>query len=225
MSVKKDYWLLSIGIASWIGLLAVLPRLPDRIPLHWNIAGQPDRWGSKFHLVWLGSLGPTIWLLMTMLPHWDPGRANYRKFAGSYRTIRLIIVLLMSGLAWLAALASLGGDWDVVMFVKILLGLVFLVIGNLLTRVRPNWFTGIRTPWTLDDPVVWRKTHRLGGYLMVLAGLVFLLSAALMDGALGFWLPMAVLIGGVAADIAFSAVLWRRRHPGEANPPLSPRAK
>jgi hypothetical protein len=92
------------------------------------------------------------------------------------------------------------------------IGLLFVVIGNYLTRVEPNWFVGIRTPWTLSSDKVWRKTHRTGGWLMVIGGLAFALGAFLPPGAL---LPLLIATIVVVAvfPIVQSYVLWKREQP------------
>ncbi len=211
-TVKKDTWLAALSTANWIAVLIMLPRIPDRIPLHWNIGGGIDNWGGKINLIWLGAVGPALWALMTYLPSIDPGKKNYAKFGGSYRVIRAMLVILMSALVWISVAAASEETLNAVLFIKISLGLVFTVIGNLMMRLRPNWFTGVKTPWTLADPVIWKKTHRLAGYLMTAGGLIFLVSAAFLPGPSGFWIPMIIIVGGAFADIVFSAVLWRKLH-------------
>ena len=88
-------------------------------------------------------------------------------------------------------------------------GLLFIFLGNYITRVEPNWFVGIRTPWTLSSDTVWRKTHRTGGWLMVLGGLVIAACAFLPQGAfLPLFIPAIVVIAVV--PIVQSYVLWKR---------------
>lgn len=218
--IKKDSWLATLALANWIAVLLLLPRLPESIPLHWGINGSIDRWGPKINLIWLGAIGPALWVLMTVLPAIDPKRKNYTKFAGSYRVIRAVLVISMSSLVWISLAAASKESLNSVLFIKILMGLLFTIIGNLLIRLRPNWFTGIKTPWTLADPIIWKKTHRLAGYLMTAGGLLFLLSAAFFPGPAGFWFPMAVIIGGAFIDMAYSALLWRKMYGKEPVPPV-----
>jgi len=216
--MKKDYWLLILSLASWGALVLLIPELPDRIPMHWGLDGQVDRWGDRNNMVWLGAIGSVVWALMTWLPKIDPGRANYKLFKKSYRILRGAIVVLLSGISWITVVYSMNSSINVILLIKFFIGIAFIVIGNLLTRLRPNWFTGIKTPWTLADPVIWKKTHRVGGYLMVAAGIIFIISAFFLPGTDGFWIPIGVLLGGVVFDIVYSAVLWRKIH---GNTPVS----
>jgi len=210
--MKKDYWLLILSLASWGALILLIPELPDRIPMHWGLDGQVDRWGDKNNMIWLGSLGSVIWVLMTWLPKIDPREENYGLFRKSYRILRGTIVTLLSGISWISVVYSINSGINVILLIKLFIGITFIVIGNLLTRIRPNWFTGIKTPWTLADPIIWKKTHRVGGYLMVSSGILFIISALVLPGPIGFWIPIGVLLGGVVFDIVYSAVLWKKLH-------------
>src|SRR5256712_11828980 len=90
-------------------------------------------------------------------------------------------------------------------------GLLFIVLGNYLTRVEPNWFVGIRTPWTLSSDTVWRRTHRTGGWVFVIGGLVLAGAALLPRGA---FLPLliATIVVMPAIPIVQSYILWKREH-------------
>lgn len=213
--MKKDYWLPVLALVNWGAMMLLMPRLPDRVPMHWNIRGEIDSWGSKEHLIWIGALGIGMWALLTVLPALDPKRENYSKFASAYRVIRTVVVVMMIAVGWMSQAAAMGGKVDVILILKILLALVFIVMGNVLTRVRPAWFVGIRTPWTLSDTRVWRKTHRLGGFLMVFGGLLFIPSALFFPGTLGLVLPFGVIIGGSLVAAVYSGLLWRGFHRGE----------
>jgi len=92
------------------------------------------------------------------------------------------------------------------------IGLLFVVIGNYLARVEPNWFVGIRTPWTLSSDRVWRKTHRTGGWLMVIGGLALATGAFLPRSAL---LPLLIgtLVVVAVIPVVQSYVLWKREQP------------
>jgi uncharacterized membrane protein len=95
---------------------------------------------------------------------------------------------------------------------------LFIVIGNLLPRARPNWFVGIRTPWTLSSDRVWEKTHRFGGHVFVVVGILMILSGVVVAA----WARtgLSVLIALCAASVViYSYVEWKR----EQNPASAPR--
>jgi uncharacterized membrane protein len=145
----------------------------DRIPVHWNWRGEVDRYGGKFEgllLLPLISLG--LYFLLLVLPLFDPGKANYRTFAGAYNLIRLTITLFLSAIYAVGVLVSLGYHVDMNTVIGLAMGLLFIVLGNVMGKIRPNWFVGVRTPWTLSSKLSWTKTHRLAGWLFIVMGLL-----------------------------------------------------
>jgi uncharacterized membrane protein len=202
------HWLL---LAAMFALAATTwGSAPDRIPVHWNIAGQVDRWGGRFEgLLSIPLLALGIYLLMRVLPGLDPGRANYAAFAGPYATLRLAIVVVMAALYALLVLWVRGVRVSIAVWVPLLIGALLVVVGNLLGKVRPNWFVGIRTPWTLSSTLAWNRTHRAGGWLFVLMGVLMMLCAALR-AEWALWTMLAVGGAGVLGLVVYSYVLWRR---------------
>jgi len=182
---------------------------PDRIPVHWNIAGQVDRWGSRFEgLLAIPLLSLGIYLLMVLLPRIDPGRANYDAFSGPYSTLRLLVLAVMAVIYGLVHLWMRGVPVDIGVWVPLVVGAMFVVIGNLLGKVRPNWFVGIRTPWTLSSKLAWTRTHRAGAWFFIVAGLLFMATAF----AHAPWVVIGVfvvLFAGVAALTVYSYLVWR----------------
>ncbi|HET6991618.1 MAG TPA: SdpI family protein [Bacteroidia bacterium] len=140
---------------------------PDKIPTHWGIDGEVNDYSGKW-AVFLGPLVATgIYLLMLALPKIDPRKKNYDLFSGAYWMIRIALVLLMSLVGVVTDLFSLGYHLNVGMIVQVSVLGLFLLLGNQMGRIRPNYFVGIRTPWTLDSEEVWTKTHRMGGRIWV----------------------------------------------------------
>lgn len=193
----------ALGAASWSGA-------PDRIPMHWNLAGHPDRYGGRFEgLFAIPLLALGIYLLMRFFPRIDPGRANYDAFAHAYATVRLAVLTLMAALYGLIQLAIRGHEVRMSAAVPLLVGGLFVVIGNVMGKLRPNWFIGIRTPWTLSSKLAWTRTHRVGGRLFIVLGLLFMGFAVTQSP----WLLWALAVaggGGVVGLVAYSYVLWRR---------------
>jgi len=204
----------------WFGLviaaLAVVlsiwayPQLPPTIATHWNVGGAADGFSSRatavliMPLVIIGLTG-----LFNVLPKLDPRRANYAKFIDTYWLIaNAVLLFILIGHGMIIA-TGLGYPVKVDRFMPIGIGLLFIVLGNYLTRVEPNWFIGIRTPWTLSSDTVWRKTHRTGGWLMVVGGFVLAASVFLPQGAFPPLLIAAILIVAVI-PVAQSYVLWKR---------------
>ena len=185
------------------------PVAPDRIPVHWNAAGEVDRYGGKVEgLLLMPLIASGIYLLMRYLPNLDPGRANYARFGGVYATIRIAMLALMAAIQGVVLFSVLRRPMDMPLIVPVLVGSLFVLMGGLMGKIRPNWFVGIRTPWTLSSKVAWVRTHRLGGWLFVAQGLLFILS-----GLLGFstfnGFVIASMFAVIVALFAYSYVVWR----------------
>ena len=211
-------------LAMW--LLALLPlvlvavfysRLPDQVPMHWGFDGEINRYGSKNELWLIGALGPLFALLFQFLPRLDPKRRNYEKFQTYYEAFSLVLVAFIAVMMGVALLESFRpGTLSMGRVVSALVGLLFLFVGNLMGKVKPNFFMGIRNPWTLSNPDVWNRAHRLGGGLFFLTGLVTVVSAILLPEPVTF----AVLMAGTLLTALIPTVMsyfWYKKVAG-SNP-------
>ncbi|GAW91806.1 SdpI family protein [Calderihabitans maritimus] len=189
--------------------LALYPQLPDLVPSHWNWKGQVDGYMSKtFTIVLFPLLMLGTYLLMTYLPAVDPGKANYPKFRRFYEMFRFILVLFFMVIYFLVLAAGMGYNPAISLWVPLMISLMFIVTGNYLSKVRHNYFFGIRTPWTLADETVWRKTHRAAGMAFVLAGIIGLLSL-LLPGIFKMLVFLGALVAAVLYSIIYSYLVYR----------------
>ncbi len=203
-------------VPQWILIAAMLliativwPSAPDRIPVHWNAYGAADRFGGKFEgLLLMPLLSIGIYLLLLLLPRIDPRRANYAQFAGAYNVLRIAILTFLAAVYFLIILLIEGHKVDVSSAVSALVGGLLIVIGSQLGKVRPNWFVGIRTPWTLSSKLAWNKTHRLGGWLFMLAGIVMIASIA-APAPWSLALSMGTIFTVAAFMLVYSYFVWR----------------
>jgi uncharacterized membrane protein len=203
----KGYWFwlllplaLAWGVSFWF-----YPRLPESLPAHWNLQGEVTRYGSRLEVLFLWPMVMTLLVpAFGLIPRVDP---KGRGLEG-----------MMVGMAWLflwlhlsALSVPLGWAQEPTAPLMRGMGLFFLVLAYLLPRIPPNYFSGVRTPWTLEDPEVWRETHRLAGLGSALFGLGFLLLPPRA------FLPLFLLFIASCLGVAFySSVLWKRRHSGKA---------
>lgn len=202
---------LQLSILGGMFLAAALtwPSAPERMPIHWNAAGEVDGYGDRIHaLLLLPCLALAQYLVLRFLPLADPGRANYASFQRTYDSVRLTVLVLLTAIYGMLHASLRGQHVDVALVLPILLGGLFIVLGNSLGKLRPNWFIGIRTPWTLSSKAAWSRTHRVGGWLMVVLGLV-VLAAAPFASRRG--LPV-LLVGGSLGiglwSMAYSYWVW-----------------
>jgi len=90
-----------------------------------------------------------------------------------------LLVIQLQIILW-----SMGVEISPNLTFPLLFGMLFIYLGFLLEHAEPNWFVGIRTPWTLSSESVWKKTHRLGGKLFKIAGIICLLGVLFQDYAI-----------------------------------------
>lgn len=180
MNVRKEIPLLIIVILPFLYLGYLYADLPNTVPTHWNIKGQIDDWGSKT-MLWIipfvtGFLG---YVLMSLAPKIEP-KKQIEQMGTKFYQLKFIIVLFLTvtGLYILYAVQLQSMSSPKMIF--ILLGVFFTALGNYFPSLKPNYFIGLRTPWTLENATVWKKTHRLAGKLWVLGGLLIIVSSLLI---------------------------------------------
>ena len=184
-----------VGIA-WIAAIAALPFLPDFIPVHWNIYGDADGFAPR--LIGTFSL-PVIMTIvaaiLVILPRIDSMRVSFDNSRDIYAIVIFATACLLLGLELTTFVSSAGMDLPVAVVLNILLGTFFMVIGGLMPYIRRNTTIGFRLPWTIRSEWVWDETHRHGGSVFIIAGiLIVLVSIAGGKGAM----PLAFGILAVA---------------------------
>ncbi len=168
---------------------SIYPSLPAMIPTHFDINGNPNAFGDK-STIWFTTTLLTVvslltYLLVRNLPKIDP-----KKTAGQapevYHKIAATVVVFLSALNLIIVYASQNGSVNITHLMLPLMGLMFLVLGNYMHSIKPNYFVGFRLPWTLENEDNWRKTHQLVGKLWVGGGLVMTIATLLLPPKSGF---------------------------------------
>jgi len=183
---------------------------PAQVPIHWNISGQPDNYGSPALAAFLlPVILIVVYLLFLFLPNLDPKKERYVQFLPAYHVFKNIFVVFLALIYLIASLNALGYNIRVDLFIPLLVGLLFVIIGYYLPRFKTNWFIGIRTPWTLSSQLSWQKTHVLGGKCFIIAGILMALSFILPFG----WrwpVFMAAIIIAALIPIIYSYFVYRQ---------------
>lgn len=207
----KVHWIMWILIAaSLIGTLIVYPKLPDQIPIHWNWQGEIDNYGPRISTFITGLLPLFMAGLLYIMPLIDPRRDSYQKHAKAYSVLLNFMIIFFIGIHWATIAATVGYAINIGLIVKAGIGLLFLVIGNYMGQIRHNYSFGIRTPWTLANEVVWQKTHRLGKWYFIIAGLIFILTAA-SENLIVNAISMAFVVLGVCYLFVYSYLEFRKQ--------------
>lgn len=188
-------------------------QLPEDalIPVHWNLAGEADRHGGAATIFLLPGMMAGMSLLFYFLPRIEPRRAHLLDSSKAYRWVWLVSVLMIGAIQIPLAQTVLGRPTSPTPWVHTGFGVLLLVIGNFLGKVRSNFMFGVRTPWTLSSELAWNKTHRLAGWIFALGGLCVLLGVVLQVPGLGLMQFLAAW-GGVliVTCLVYSYLVWRR---------------
>lgn len=185
-------------------------NFPARVVTHWNFAGEPDGWSNRgFAAFFFPGMMIIIYLLLLFLPMTDPKKDRYNEFKRVYHIFKGYFLFFFALIYFVASLNNIGFKYDVGIFVSLGVGLLFIVIGNYLGKVKRNWFLGIRTPWTLSNEEVWNKTHRFGGKLFMAIGLIMMIiGISPIDWRMILFIPSIIIL--VFGILAYSYIIYLR---------------
>lgn len=172
---NRKLWLVFF-LSLIVGML-VLPILPENIPIHFGPTGEADSFGSRWSIFLAPGINFILIFLTDELRKIDPKSENYKKFASYYYNTIFIVSLLMFGIQLITILYVFDYGINIARVMPVILGLMFIFLGNIMPKFKHNYFVGIKTSWTLASEKVWYLTHRfagkvwlVGGFLMVFTG-------------------------------------------------------
>lgn len=202
--MKKHIFPIAIITLTIIVWAIAFPKLPAELPTHWGFNGEVNGYSTKLNAM-LTQIGIMILLYFSVafLPKIDPRKKNYKYFSSSYQMMYNSLLVLFFGLNLFVILYGLGYEIPMGSLGTVLIGIIFIVLGNVMQRVRSNFFIGLRTPWALSNEEVWRKTHRFGGKLFFGCGIVLLLSTFL-SGDLKKFLIISIIAVVIIAPYVYS---------------------
>ena len=198
-----------VFIAAALIVVAVLyPSLPEQIPTHWNAQGQVDGYMKKeVGAIVMPAMAVFTYVIMKLIPVISPKGFRTDKFSDVMGVLQVTLVGFMSIIAILVLLEARGLNVRINEMITAGVGLLFVIIGNYLGKVRKNFFIGIRTPWTLASDEVWNRTHRIGGRLFMLSGVIIWIGA--FSGVPLIW-TVGVAVGLLLIPVVYSYFLYRR---------------
>lgn len=192
-------------------MLVMYPSLPDEIPTHWNLQGEVDATTPLMPgLFILPALMAGITILMVLLPRYDPRHDHYTEFQGAYDGLILLMNIFFFMLFLITVLWAMGMEVPMNRVISLLFAILMGGIAFFIRRVTPNWFAGIRTPWTMESETVWKETHQRGFRVFLIIALFCLLGAGLPEYAYLFIL-LPVIIGTVYLFI-YSYIIWKKEN-------------
>jgi len=205
-----------IMVLPLIYLAAVYYSFPAIIPVHFNLYGRADKFGDRSELIFvcvlLSIVGAGSYLLLTKLPLIDPKKKVSMSMDALYKIAFCVLCFVaILNMAIIYATSHQGLDFNIGRLIFPLCGLFFAFLGNQMHNIKPNYFAGIRTPWTLENEDNWRATHRLGGKLFFFGGLAIALLTLIVPArvALFVFLPLTTLIAIIPCVYSY---LYFKKH-------------
>lgn len=209
MTPNKYYFVGMLLIAAaLIATIVLYPQLPARVPTHWGIDNRPNGYSPKWALFLLGPvLMAGILALFRFLPWLSPKHWDVDSFQATYLQVMLISISLLAYLYAAILWAGITGSANVGRAILGGVCLLLALLGNLLGKVRRNFYIGVRTPWTLANERVWNATHRFAAKTFVIGGL---LGLALTLFGLQGWPVLVVLLAAPLLPAAYSLVFYKQ---------------
>ena len=219
MQIKLKAASIITAVTVGAAVLACLMLDPaTEVPVHWNIHGEVDRITTPLSALMPPALLQLLMLLIfASLRFIEPRKANLEKSSKAINASATAIIAFMGLLE--GALIAQAFGYNVMSGNAILVatGLLLVVVGNYLPKLRSGFFMGIRTPWTLSSEQVWHKTHRLGSRLFVLGGLTIALLSLVLSSVMALTLMMGIVSIMVLVPVAYSWWLWRTEKLNKSN--------
>lgn len=198
-------------------LIQVYPSLPAQVPTHFGIDGQPNGYSDKPGIIWIIGLitlvSGGIYLIIKFLPRIDPKKTAGMSVA-KFRNIAVAVVALLASIMIAILYSAIHGIFSFNKILNPILGIFFIVVGNLMYNIKPNYFVGVRVPWTLENEDNWRATHRLAGKLWVVGGLFITVFTLFLPAEQASYFLMACTLAMALIPIGYSFMYFRKHRTG-----------
>jgi uncharacterized membrane protein len=208
--MTRKYYFIGIVLtaAVFVAILIAYPQLPNQVPTHWNMQGQANDYSAKWTLFLIGpGLMAGILLLFYFLPWLSPKQWQIDTFQSTYLYIMVVLVSMLAYFTGVSLWVGLGYAANVERAIVGGICLLFALLGNVMGKVRRNFYIGVRTPWALANERVWNATHRFAAKIFVLGGVIGLALTAI--GVKG-WLPFAALMASALVPVVYSLVVYKQ---------------
>jgi uncharacterized membrane protein len=204
---RREIILLVFVLLPIIYLAYVWNSLPDTVPIHFGVDGEPNGWGRKAMEFVLIGANAFVYLLTLFIRYIDPKNLNDSFFTNNFYKLRTSLTVFLSVTSILVIHSALPGTGHATMhWIAPCVFLFVSLAGNFMINLKPNWILGIRTPWTLSSDTVWRKTHQIGGRIFFYGGLICIPLSFLIHG---LWLNALIAILTIGATVfLFAYSFW-----------------
>ncbi len=209
MNLKKELPLITIVLLPFIYLAYIWNQLPDKVPMHWNIKGEIDRYGEKMELIIIPILLPLlVYIIFLVVPKIDP-KNKLNKMGNKLQTMKFLLTIFMSILAIFIIYTAKNESFANPNYIVLLIGILYIIFGNYFKTIKANYFIGIRTPWTLENEKVWKETHKLGGKLWFAGGIIVVITSLILEKETNF--TIFLIITGIITiiPIVYSYLIFK----------------
>ena len=182
-------------------------RMPEQMATHFDFNFQPDDYSSReFALFGIPAVMTGLFILCAGLLEVDPKK---RGMDGRLKTITRWVIPILSVFVQCVTISyALDSSLNLIRFIPVLIGILFILMGNYLPKCRQNYTMGIKLPWTLNSEENWERTHRFGGRMFVAAGICMIIAA--FFGGYGAAVISALAMAACFAPAVYSFVLYRK---------------
>jgi uncharacterized membrane protein len=204
-------------LAAPIILVAVLyPSLPESIPVHFNAEGQADKYDHKSS-IWLHTsillvVGLGVYFLVSNIHKIDP-KKNANVSVDTYKTIAMIVIVFLAvvNTSMVLSMSRTFPNFSIQKVVLPAVGLLMTIMGYFMRNIKPNYFIGLRLPWTLEDEDNWAATHQMAAKLWIPGGLVMAVAAILFPFMTAFIVMMVVTLVIVIIPVIYSYRFFKHK--------------
>ncbi|HEX7903338.1 MAG TPA: SdpI family protein [Chitinophagaceae bacterium] len=213
--IKYMIWPILVGPAIYLAI--VWNKLPRQVPLHYNFQGEVDRYGSKTEL--LGALAVLIgvniglYFLLTNINRVDPKKKYTEENISRMKKLAFAISIFMTATACFIIYTSEHAVEKLnFKIIVAAVGVLFVILGNYMYTIKPNYFAGIRLPWTLENEYNWKQTHMLAGKLWFAGGLLITFNAFLLPDSAVFIIMIVIIVILTIIPIVYSYRLYKKQN-------------
>ena len=209
-TVQSELPLITIILVPFIYLAYVWEKLPEKVPMHWNMEGEIDRYGDKSELILIPLLLPLlIYVLFTIIPKIDP-KDKLKYMGKKYTVLKTVLTVFMSALSMMIIYAAMNESFYNPNYILLLIGVLFAILGNYFKTLRANYFIGIKTPWTLENETVWEETHKLAGKIWFIGGLMIIFGSLILDKTANTVLFVTITVTITLIPVVYSYFKYQR---------------
>ena len=207
---KTDFIAIAILIAALVHLVIAYPDLPAQLPTSWGFNGQVE-YGDKSTVWMLYGISVLMFPLFFIIPKIDPKGKSYEKIDGFYSVFRLVMVVFLIGMLELVIFSAENAHrFNIGKIAMIALSLLMIFMGNYLPKCKHNYTMGIKTMWTYADERVWNDTHRFGGMLFFVSGIISLVATLLLSEILYFVIGIGTVLITIVVTTVYSYFSYKK---------------